>query len=45
MGPSEHKKIPLRILGWGLSILLLVIATIVFYFILEAKAKNLLTTF
>ena len=32
----------LRILGWGLSLLVLVIVTIAFYFMLEAKAQNII---
>ena len=31
---SKRRKIALRILGWGLSLALLVVATVVFYFIL-----------
>ena len=39
---SKKKKIALRLLGWGLSLLSLVIVTIIFYFILVEKAYNLI---
>ena len=34
----------MRLLGWGLSLLVLVIVTIAFFFILVAKAQNIIDT-
>ena len=41
---SRKKKLLLYLLGWGMSLLVLIIATIVFYFILVQKAQNLIDT-
>jgi UDP-N-acetylmuramyl pentapeptide phosphotransferase/UDP-N-acetylglucosamine-1-phosphate transferase len=42
MNVERSKKVFYRFIGWFLSLLVLVVVTIIFYFVMESKALNLI---